>query len=83
MAPFYPLFVRRSDGKLSVRSRTGPVEANEPLPAQLDQKPNPQGVCDFYRECQDGDVKEVDWRRKLGGMLIREISPNEPRGVPC
>ena len=83
MAPFYPLYVRRSDGKLEVKAGKARTERNEPSKDQLDIKPNAQGISDFYRECKFGDAKEIDWRRKLAGMLIRELGENQHRGDFC
>lgn len=78
MAPFYQLFVRRSDGKLQTKTSSKlTLEHNEPTPDQLDTKPNAKGICDYYRECQPGNAKELDWRRKLGGMLMRECNPQQ------
>lgn len=77
MTIFYPLFVRRSDGKLEASKTAASKDArevNEPTDAQLDPKPNAQGVSDYYRLCEPGHGKEVDWRRKLGGMLVRELA---------
>lgn len=79
MAPFYPLYIRRSDGKIEIKSKSG-KESNQPIAEQLDTKPNAQGISDFYRECPAGDAKEIDWRRKLGGMLIRQLASNQGRG---
>ena len=81
MAIFYPVYVRRSDGKLVVQKSSSAKEQNEPLPEQLNTKPNAQGVSDYYRECQPGETKEVDWRRKLAGMLIREIGGPDTKGA--
>lgn len=72
MPQFYPLYLRRSDGVLNLRDGR-----NEPTLEQLDQKPNAQGISDFYRHSPPGDAKEMDWRRKLGGMLIREVGGKE------
>lgn len=79
MAPYFPLYVRRSDGRLEISSK-GVKELNRPSGDQLDNTPNAQGMSDFYRECAVGD-KDVDWRRKLGGMLIRELGGKETRGL--
>lgn len=76
MAPYYPLYIRRSDGKFQIKAH-GKPETNEPTSEQLDQSPNAQGVCDFYRICKADDPKLLDWRRKLGGMLIRELQAKE------
>lgn len=76
MAVFYPLFVRRSDGKKATITK-GKKDPNEPTGDQLDQKPDKNGVADFYREVQPDEAKHVDWRRKLGGMLARELEWKE------
>jgi len=81
MAPYYPLYIRRSDGKLEVQGSKKLKERNEPLAEQLNTAPNAQGISDFYRLCLTGETKEVDWRRKLGGMLMREIGEKEPKGT--
>lgn len=79
MAPFFAVYARRSDGSLQT-SKVGSLKAskepNEPTDAQLNPKPNAQGVSDYYRLCEPGHGKELDWRRKLGGMLVRELSGN-------
>jgi len=80
MAPFFPLYVLRSDGRLVISSK-GSKEPNQPIASQLDSKPNAQGISDFYRECPPGDPKEIDWRRKLGGMLMRELGGAETKGI--
>lgn len=79
MVAFFPLYIRRSDGTLEAAGK-GPRESNQPTDAQLDSKPDSHGVSDFYRECPAGDAKEVDWRRKLGGMLMRELGGAETKG---
>ena len=73
MAPFYPLFVRRSDGKIEVASNPKKRERNEPTAEQLDRTPDSKGVSDFYREVGGDEAKHIDWKRKLGGMLAREL----------
>lgn len=76
MARFYPIYVRRSDGKLEVvaKGRRREVELNQPTDDQLDQRPDRDGVSDFYREVGADEGKHLDWRRKLGGMLARELA---------
>ena len=39
----------------------------------MDDTPNAKGVRDYYRPVEIGEPKEVEWRRKLGGMLMQEI----------
>ncbi|PNS18379.1 hypothetical protein CAC42_6196 [Sphaceloma murrayae] len=73
MGRFYPLYVRRSDGKLHVVSRHKLKEKNEPTPDQLDRKPDSNGISDYYREVDIDEQKHLDWRRKLGGMLARDL----------
>lgn len=79
MAIFYPLFVRRSDGKKFTVTK-GKKEPNEPSDEQLDQKPDKNGVSDYYREVPPEGTKHIDWRRKLGGMLAREMDWKEKPG---
>ena len=73
MARFYPLYVRRSDGKLEVVVKGKRREINQPTEEQLDQRPDKNGVSDYYREVAPDEAKHLDWRRKLGGMLAREL----------
>lgn len=82
MAPYFPIYISRSDGKLETTSpKTRKREINAPTEAQLDERPDPKGVIDYYKELDVGDAKEVDWRRKLGGMLMREIGDKEQLGT--
>ncbi|KXT17115.1 hypothetical protein AC579_2001 [Pseudocercospora musae] len=80
MARFYPIYVRRSDGKLEVVSKGKRRELNQPTHHQLDQRPDRDGVSDFYREVGADEGKHVDWRRKLGGMLARELAWKDKSG---
>jgi hypothetical protein len=73
MTRFYPVYPRRSDGKLEVDTKRG-KEKNEPSVDQLDKTPNSKGVCDYYREIPEDEPKHIDWRKKLAGMLIRELA---------
>lgn len=74
MARFYPIYARRSDGKIELVAKGKRKELNQPSDEQLDQRPNRDGVSDFYREVAHDEPKHVDWRRKLGGMLARELN---------
>lgn len=80
MARFYPLYVRRSDGKSETSGKGKRKERNAPTDEQLDQRPDKNGVSDFYREVADDETKSLDWRRKLGGMLARELDWKDPSG---
>ncbi|KAI0998761.1 hypothetical protein K3495_g9434 [Podosphaera aphanis] len=69
MASYYPVTVCRSDGQLEVTTKTG-KELNQPTPAQQDDKPDPKGNVNYYRKLSPDDTKAIDWRRKMGGMLM-------------
>lgn len=74
MGKFFPVYCRRSDGKREIVGKGRKRETNEPLPEQLDQKPDASGVSDYYREVPPDESKHLDWRRKLGGMLARDLA---------
>lgn len=81
MAPYFPLYISRSDGRLETISlKTKKKESNAPNEAQLNPNREVNGNRDFYKSIEIGDVKEVDWRRKLGGMLMKEIGEKEHSG---
>jgi len=80
MGRFYPLYVRRSDGKLEIIAKGKRKERNEPTAEQLDQSPDKHGISDYYREVSLEDMKSLDWRRKLGGMLARELNWKDKSG---
>ncbi|KAI4261275.1 MAG: hypothetical protein L6R42_003523 [Xanthoria sp. 1 TBL-2021] len=80
MAPYRPIYLTRSDGKLEILSKSRKKESNAPTADQLDSRPDAKGNTDYFKELELGDAKEVDWRRKLGGMLIREIGGQEHPG---
>lgn len=70
MAPYYPVTVCRSDGLLEVITKSGIRELNQPTPDQLSDKPDANGNVDCYKRLDVDDPKAVDWRRKLGGMMM-------------
>ena len=74
------LYVRRSDGKLEITHK-GRTEKNEPTPEQLDQTPDAKGVADYYRELGPKELKVLDWRRKLGSMLVKHIGNSSLKGL--
>lgn len=80
MARFYPIYVARSDGKKEILAKGKLREPNQPTDTQLDQRPDKNGVSDFYREVAPDEIKHLDWRRKLGGMLVRELAWKDPSG---
>lgn len=81
MAPYFPLYISRSDGRLETLSlKTKKKESNSPNTAQLNANREINGVRDFYKAIEVGDAKEVEWRRKLGGMLMKEIGEKDHSG---
>lgn len=82
MTRFYPLYVRRSDGKAEVSNHHKRKEPNQPTSDQLNKKPDSNGISDYYREVGMDETKHLDWRRKLGGMLARDFGFKD-QGKPC
>ncbi|KAI9797416.1 MAG: hypothetical protein M1835_000750 [Candelina submexicana] len=80
MAPFYFIYIGRSDGQLRIVTKSKKRELNQPTDLQLDKTPDKKGVSDYYTKLVNGSPKEVDWKRKLAGMLIREIGGKEHQG---
>ncbi|KAF1919563.1 transcription-silencing protein Clr2-domain-containing protein [Ampelomyces quisqualis] len=72
LTSFWPIFAAKSDGHDVVSQKGRPLR-NGPTAAQLDRTPNAHGQCDYYRLIAPDDPKHVDWRKKLGGMLLREL----------
>lgn len=81
MAPYVPLYILRSDGKAEVVTKSRKKESNVPTDDQLDTRPDVKGNVDYFKELEAGDAKEVDWRRKLGGMLVGEVGGHEHPGT--
>ena len=79
LTSFWPIFAGKSDGQ-DVVNLKGRVLRNGPTQEQLDDKPNDQGQRDYYREIKKDDPKHLDWRKKLGGMLLREIGGKQNEG---
>ncbi|EHL00134.1 hypothetical protein M7I_3896 [Glarea lozoyensis 74030] len=77
MAPYYPITVHRSDGVLSVATKSGVNEPNEPTAAQQNDTPDSKGNVDCYKRLDPEEPKAIDWRRKLGGMLIHRLGGKE------
>ena len=80
MASYRLIYPGSSDGKLETISKKKKKEANAPDASLMNDAPNAKGVRDFYRLVEVGEPKEVEWRRKLGGMLMREIGNEETAG---
>jgi len=73
VAQYKLVYLAKSDGREEIVTKKKKKEQNAPTASQMDQTADPKGVTDFYRLVQIGDEKEVEWRRKLGGMLKREL----------
>lgn len=76
MGVFNGLIPCRSDGAFDIRTKNGVKELNQPTASQLNATPDNSGNVDCYRRIEPESEKDVDWRRKLGGMLadtLKEI----------
>lgn len=73
MGRFFPLYLRRSDGKLETLNAHKRKEANQPTAEQFNGAPDASGTSDYYRSVAIDEAKHMDWRRKLGSMLAREL----------
>ncbi|KAI9679357.1 MAG: hypothetical protein M1817_005379 [Caeruleum heppii] len=82
MAPFYPIYISRSDGKVEIRGPGSRVEINRPTPEQMSQEPLPdtKDFKDYYVKLEDADPKAIDWRRKLAAMLVRALPQTQHQG---
>jgi len=74
MSKFFPVMVHRTDGMLSTGSNSEP---NEPQQAQKETAVDAQGIADYLRKIDPDGEKAVDWRRKLGGMLMQILVGND------
>jgi len=81
MAPHYPVTILRSDGQTEVITKTGAKELNRPTATQLDGTPDPEGNVDCYRRLDDNEPRAVDWRRKIGGMLMQVLGRDAHAGM--
>ena len=82
VAQYKLVYLAKSDGKEEIVTKKKKKEQNAPTASQMDQTADSKGVTDFYRLVQIGDEKEVEWRRKLGGMLKRELGgPEHASGI--
>ncbi|MCJ1399710.1 hypothetical protein MMC11_002912 [Xylographa trunciseda] len=78
------VYLQLSDGKLEVslkkseKGNTGRKrEANGPTQAQLQKVKDSKGLYTFYQKLKVSHPKHIEWRRKLGGMLMREFGKKE------
>ncbi|KAK2627674.1 hypothetical protein QTJ16_002320 [Diplocarpon rosae] len=95
-AVYYPCAISRSDGcRETATGRNGSKEPNQPTAAQMDDTPKqkndpkdatngqsqPKLVVDCYKKLDDKDLKAVEWRRKLGGMLMSILVTKENKDL--
>ena len=81
MAPYYPLICHRTDGQFEVATGSGVTEVNQPTAEQMNDTPDANGNVDCYKKLDIEDAKHVDWRRKLGGMLMHLLGGKEHAGM--
>lgn len=81
MTQFWPIIPHKSDGREEIAGKGLPLK-NGPSAQQLDQTPNAQGQADYYRLIAKDEPKHTDWRKKLGGMLLRELGGPQYEGMP-
>lgn len=68
------VYISRSDGALStITGKAKKKEDNGPTSTQLQKTKAEKGVFSWYQELPIGDPKNLDWRRKLGGLLVKEV----------
>ncbi|KAN0096637.1 Transcription-silencing protein Clr2 domain containing protein [Hyaloscypha variabilis] len=77
MAPYFPLICHRTDGQFEVATRNGAKEVNQPTAEQMNDTPDANGNVDCYKKLEIDEAKHVDWRRKLGGMLMHLLGGKE------
>ncbi|KAL2070323.1 hypothetical protein VTL71DRAFT_13349 [Oculimacula yallundae] len=89
---WYHCWTTRSDGcKETFTGRDGARELNEPSLAQMDDTPKaPKNskeaapkflIMDYYKKLDPKDAKAVEWRRKLGGMMMNIMVPEENKAL--
>lgn len=82
MPSLHPVTICRSDGQLEVVTKAGIKELNQPTASQLNDKPDADGNIDCYKKLEYDESKAVDWRRKIGGMLMHYLGGKEHSGNP-
>ncbi|KAI9736386.1 MAG: hypothetical protein M1818_006119 [Claussenomyces sp. TS43310] len=80
MAPYYPISICRSDGVLEY-TLNGSKIPNQPKSKDLEPAPNSQGQVAAYHRLSQEDIKTVQWRRKLAGMLMELLGGPEHTGT--
>ena len=89
---WYQCWATRSDGcRETFTGRDGARELNEPSAAQMDDTPKPPKntkeaapkflIMDYYKRLDPKDAKAVEWRRKLGGMMMTIMVPEDNKAL--
>jgi enterochelin esterase-like enzyme len=78
------MYIARSDGKKTVKqSKSKLREENQPTKSQLEKSIDKEGIESFYQAVPIGHAKSMEWRKKLGGMLMKELGkPYDESKVP-
>lgn len=79
MPEYYPITVTRSDGLFKTTTSNGTEEANEPTASQQNSAPDEDGNFDYYKKLKPDDPKYIEWCRKLGGNLNKQLGPEKYR----
>jgi hypothetical protein len=79
MVAYHEVAITRSDGKRYF-NHNGKVIPNKPGKKDRDRTPDAEGKVEYYLRLDSSNAKEIDWRRKLGGMLMREQGGKEAEG---
>ena len=64
--------VVHSDGKRVVKKSKHKKVNNRPTRAQLKKVVDSDGNYNYYQELRHSSSKNMEWRKKLGGMLVAE-----------
>ena len=76
------LRIERSDGKRVVKDSKSKSVDNGPAAAQLQKVVDSEGNYNYYQELTIGSSKNIDWRKKLGSLLVEQVGKEreEARG---
>ncbi|CZT46668.1 uncharacterized protein RSE6_07128 [Rhynchosporium secalis] len=89
---WYQCWTTRSDGcRETFTGRDGAREPNEPSLAQMNDTPKPPRnektatskflIMDHYKKLDPKDAKAVEWRRKIGGMMMNIMVPDDNKSL--
>jgi hypothetical protein len=81
MVSYYPVTICRSDGLFEFFTKTGLKDLNQPTASQLDDTPDADGIVDCYKKLDNDHPKTQEWRRKLGGMMMKLLGGDAHAGM--